>query len=80
MTICHAISLVTKVEHHARELFPRVGLVVTNLTLASRAVVRFYNKRGAAEVAAATIKEGKQAVRMARRSHGQCSPDRAFFP
>ena len=27
----------------------RVGFIVTNLTLPSRAVVRFYNKRGTAE-------------------------------
>jgi hypothetical protein len=45
VTICHAISLVAKVEHHAGELFPRVEFVVTKLTLPSRAVVRFYNKR-----------------------------------
>ena len=38
-----------KVEHHQDELFPRVGFIVTNLTLPSRAVVRFYNKRGTAE-------------------------------
>jgi hypothetical protein len=35
------------VEHHAGELFPRVGFVVTKLILPSRAVVRFYNKREA---------------------------------
>jgi len=29
-----------------RELFPRVGFIVTNLETDSRAVVRFYNKRG----------------------------------
>jgi hypothetical protein len=34
---------VAKVEHHAGELFPRVGFIVTNLPLPSRAVVRFYN-------------------------------------
>jgi len=50
-------------EHHAGELFPRVGFIVTNLTLPSRAVVRFYNKRGTAEQ---WIKEGKQAVKMTR--------------
>jgi hypothetical protein len=38
---------------------------VTNLTLPSRAVVRFYNKRGTAEQ---WIKEGKQAVKMTRLS------------
>ena len=48
-----------------RELFPRVGFIVTNLTLPSRAVVRFYNKRGTAEQ---WIKEGKQAVKMTRLS------------
>lgn len=35
-----------KVEHHAGELFPRVGFIVTILSLANRAVVRFYNERG----------------------------------
>jgi len=44
-----ARRVVAKVEHHAGELFPRVGFIVTNLTLPSRAVVRFYNKRGTAE-------------------------------
>ena len=54
-----------KGEHHPGELFPRVGFIVTNLTLPSRAVVRFYNKRGTAEQ---WIKEGKQAVNMTRLS------------
>jgi hypothetical protein len=60
--------VVAKVEFHAGELFPRVGFIVTNLERDSRAVVRFYNKRGTVEVAAATIKEGKQAVNMTRLS------------
>ena len=47
-------------EFHAGELFPRVGFLVTNLEADSRAVVRFYNKRGTAEQ---WIKEGKQAVK-----------------
>ena len=65
--LCQAASwktarrVVAKVEHHAWELFPRVGFIVTNLTVPSRAVVRFYNKRGTAEQ---WIKEGKQAVKM----------------
>ena len=42
-----------------------MGFIVTNLTLPSRAVVRFYNKRGTAEQ---WIKEGKQAVKMTRLS------------
>jgi len=57
--------VVAKVEYHAGELFPRVGFIVTNLETPSRAVVRFYNKRGTAEQ---WIKEGKQAVKMTRLS------------
>jgi hypothetical protein len=60
-----ARRVVAKVEHHPGELFPRVGFIVTNLSLPSRAVVRFYNKRGTAEQ---WIKEGKQAVKMTRLS------------
>jgi hypothetical protein len=41
--------VVAKVEFHTGELFPRVGFIVTNLETPSRAVVRFYNKRGTAE-------------------------------
>jgi len=59
-----ARRVVAKVEHHAGKLFPRVGFIVTNLTLPSRAVVRFY-KRGTSEQ---WIKEGKQAVKMTRLS------------
>jgi hypothetical protein len=57
--------VVAKVEHHAGELFPRVGFIVTNMTLPSRAVMRLYNKRGTAEQ---WIKEGKQAVKVTRLS------------
>jgi hypothetical protein len=60
-----ARRVVAKVEFHAGELFPRVGFIVTNLEADSRAVVRFYNKRGTAEQ---WIKEGKQAVKMTRLS------------
>jgi hypothetical protein len=60
-----ARRVVAKVEFHAGELFPRVGFIVTNLKLPSRAVVRFYNKRGTAEQ---WIKEGKQAMKMTRLS------------
>ena len=60
-----ARRVVAKVEHHAGELFPRLGFIVTSLTLPSRAVVRFYNKRGTAEQ---WIKESKQAVKMTRLS------------
>jgi hypothetical protein len=60
-----ARRVVAKVEFHLGELFPRVGFIVTNLETDSRAVVRFYNKRGTAEK---WIKEGKQAVKMTRLS------------
>ena len=60
-----ARRVVAKIEFHAGELFPRVGFIVTNLELPSRAVVRFYNKRGTAEQG---IKEGKLAVKMTRLS------------
>ena len=52
-------------EFQVGELFPRVGSIVTNLSLASRAVVRFYNKRGTTEQ---WIKEGKQATQWTRLS------------
>ena len=55
--------IVAKVEHHRGELFPRPGFIVTNMTLPSRSVVRFYNKRGTAEQ---WIKEGKQATHWTR--------------
>ncbi len=60
-----ARRVVAKVEHHQGELFPPVGFIATNMTLPSRSVVRFYNKRGTAEQ---WIKEGKQAVKMTRLS------------
>jgi hypothetical protein len=58
--------VVAKVEFHFGELFPRVSFIVTNLKTDSRAVVRFYNRRGTAEQ---WIREGKQAFKMTRR-HG----------
>ena len=60
-----ARRVVSKVEFHFGELFPRVGFIVTNLSLPSRAVVRFYNKRGTAEQ---WIKEGKHAMHWTRLS------------
>ncbi len=41
--------VVAKVEFDCGESFPRVGFIVTSLAASSRAVVRFYNKRGTAE-------------------------------
>jgi hypothetical protein len=60
-----ARRVVAKVEFHAGELFPCVGFIVTNLDLPSRAVVRFYDKRGTAEQ---WIREGKLAVSWTRFS------------
>jgi len=52
-----ARRVVAKVEFHCGELFPCVGFIVTSLAASSRAVVRFYNKRGTAEQ---WIQEGRQ--------------------
>ena len=60
-----ARRIVAKVEHHQGELFLRVGFIVTSMSLPSRSVVRFYNKRGTAEQ---WIKEGKQATHWTRLS------------
>jgi hypothetical protein len=57
--------VIAKIEHHLGELFPRVGFIVTTLTGANRAVVRFYNQRGTAEQ---WIKEGKAATHWTRLS------------
>ena len=60
-----ARRLVAKIEFQCGELFPRVSFIVTTLEMDSRAVGRFYNKRGTAEQ---WIREGKQAVKMTRLS------------
>ena len=57
--------MVTKVEFHFGELFPRVGVYRDQLRDFKPGVVRFYNKRDMAEQ---WIKEGKQAVAMTRLS------------
>jgi Transposase DDE domain group 1 len=41
-----ARPVVAKVEHHQGELFPRVGFIVTNLSLPSRAVVPVLQQAG----------------------------------
>jgi hypothetical protein len=62
--LCQAASwktarrVVAKGEFHFGESLRRAGCIVTNLETDSRAVVRFYNKRGTAEQ---WIKESKQA-------------------
>ncbi len=57
--------MAAKVEHHQGDLFPRVAFIVRSLSLASRAVVRFYNNRGTSQQ---WTKESKQAVKMKRLS------------
>ena len=61
----HPRRVVTKVEWHRGELFPRVGFIVTNLSVQAKAVVHFYNGRGTAEQ---WIKEGKYALNWTRLS------------
>lgn len=58
--------VVTKVEWHPCELYPRVGFIVTNLSHPAKRVVAFYNQRGTAEQ---WIKEGKHAINWTRLSH-----------
>src|SRR2546430_2397500 len=41
--------IVAKVEWHPGELYPRVGLIVTNMARSAENVVAFYNKRGTCE-------------------------------
>jgi hypothetical protein len=48
--------VITKVEWHPGELYPRVGFIVTNVARPAERVVAFYNQRGTAEQ---WIKEGK---------------------
>jgi len=57
--------VVAKVEWHRGELFPRVGFIVTNLSVKAKGVVHFYNGRGTAEQ---WIKEGKYALNWTRLS------------
>jgi hypothetical protein len=61
----HPRRVVAKVEWHQGQLFPRVGFVVTNLSVDPKGVVHFYNRRGTAEQ---WIKEGKYALNWTRLS------------
>ena len=65
--------VVAKVEFHCGEFFPRLGFIVTSLAASSRAVVRFYNKRGTAEQ---WIKESKQAVAISPGEPAEVEPAR----
>ena len=57
--------VIAKIEWHPGELFPKIGFIVTNLTMEPDRVVRFYNQRGTAEQ---HIKEGKYAFHWTRLS------------
>ena len=57
--------VVTKVEWHRVELFPRVDFIVTNRSAKAKGVVHFYNGRGTAEQ---WIKECKYALNWTRLS------------
>ena len=39
-----------KVERHAGELYPRVGIIVTNLARPAERIVAFYNNRGTCDI------------------------------
>jgi hypothetical protein len=60
-----ARKVVSKIEWHEGELFPRIGFIVTNLRWKHSNVVKFYNQRGTAEQ---WIKEGKYALKWTRLS------------
>jgi len=57
--------VVAKIEWHPRELYPRVGFLVTNLARQAERIVAFYNHRGTCEQ---WIKEGKGAIKWTRLS------------
>lgn len=57
--------VIARIEWHPGELFPRVGFIVTNLSMEPDWVMRFYNQRGTAEQ---HINEGKYAFRWTRLS------------
>ena len=44
-----ARRVVTRVEWHPGELYPRVGFIVTNMARPAERIVAFYNQRGTAE-------------------------------
>ena len=50
------LRVIAKIEWHPGELFPRVGFIVTNLSMEPDWVGRFYNQLGNAEQ---HLKEGK---------------------
>jgi hypothetical protein len=57
--------VVTKIEWHRGELFPRIGFLVTNSRLSAGKVVKVYNGRGGLEN---RIKEGNNTLRWDKTS------------
>ncbi len=64
-----AQRVVAKVEHHADELFPRVGFIVTNLTLPSRAVMQFYNQQRLVKAGGRLVKHARYGWLLLAESH-----------
>ena len=61
----HSPWVVPKIEWHSGELFPRLGFVVTTLTVSVERVFEFYNRRGTAKQ---WIRQGKYALKWTRLS------------
>jgi Transposase DDE domain group 1 len=57
--------VIAKVEWHPGELYPRVGFIVTNLSLPAERVVAFYCQRSPCEQ---WIEEGNGAIKWTRLS------------
>jgi hypothetical protein len=53
-------QVIAKVKWHPGELYPRVGVIVTNMARRAKNVVAFYNKRGTCDQ---WIKEEKGAIK-----------------
>ncbi len=66
--------VVAKTESHDGELFPRIGLVVTNSNLSAGKVVKVYNGCGDVEN---RIKEGKNTLRWDKASCHRFSANQA---
>jgi hypothetical protein len=64
-----ARRVVAKVEHHPGELFPRVGFIVTNLTLPSRRVYIFNRRRAKKEIPACTLRRDRSMSESALRGN-----------
>ena len=62
------LRLAASVEYQAEELFPRVGVIATNMALSSRTVANFCNAQSAA---AQRIKDCKKVLEMTRLSSQQ---------